>query len=412
MNKRELQQKLAALVSEERSQLERLEKEGRALIGDDKEAYERRAADIAAIEEKIQGFETLEAKVKENREREERLSEFRSTPERPTASAKPGSPDEEMQRRALARALRVGTRSLNEEEKRALQVGDDPQGGYLQAPQMMVQGILKGVDNAVVIRQLATKFQVGGAESLGQISLDTDLDDFEWTSELATGSEDTATRFGKRELRPHPLAKRLKVSRKLISSSVVDIVAYLQGRIAYKQAVTQEKAFMTGTGVQRPLGVFTASDNGIPTSRDVSTGNTTTSIGADGLIEAKHALKSNYWTRNLRWIFHRDAIKQIRKLKLGDGQYIWQAGLSDDLPARILEVPYLISEYAPNTFTTGLYVGIIGDFSYYYIADSMDMQIQVLNELYAETNQVGYIARSETDGMPVLAEAFARVKLA
>jgi HK97 family phage major capsid protein len=40
------------------------------------------------------------------------------------------------------------------------------------------------------------------------------------------------------------------------------------------------------------------------------------------------------------------------------------------------------------------------------------MQVQRLNELYAETNQVGFIGRLETDGAPVLEEAFVRVKLA
>jgi len=39
------------------------------------------------------------------------------------------------------------------------------------------------------------------------------------------------------------------------------------------------------------------------------------------------------------------------------------------------------------------------------------MRIQRLNELYAATNQVGFISRLESDGMPVLEEAFARVKL-
>jgi HK97 family phage major capsid protein len=182
------------------------------------------------------------------------------------------------------------------------------------------------------------------------------------------------------------------------------------GRLAYKFGVTQESAFMTGDGVEKPLGVFTASNDGIPTSRDVSDGNAGTAIGADGLINAKHFIKSEYWPR-LRWGFHRDAIKQIRKLKLGDGQYMWQAGINEDLPSRILEVPYFVSEYVPSTFTTGLYVGVIGDFSYYWIAEGMSLQIQVLNELYAESNQNGYIARTELDGMPVLSEAFARVKL-
>ena len=75
-------------------------------------------------------------------------------------------------------------------------------------------------------------------------------------------------------------------------------------------------------------------------------------------------------------------------------------------------MPIHASEYAPNTFTTGLYVGIVGDWSQYWIADALDMTVQRLVELYAATNQVGLIGRMESDGMPVLGEAFARVTLA
>jgi hypothetical protein len=42
----------------------------------------------------------------------------------------------------------------------------------------------------------------------------------------------------------------------------------------------------------------------------------------------------------------------------------------------------------------------------------LSLQFQRLIELYAATNQVGYIGRLESDGMPLLEEAFARVKLA
>ena len=65
----------------------------------------------------------------------------------------------------------------------------------------------------------------------------------------------------------------------------------------------------------------------------------------------------------------------------------------------------------PSVFTTGKYVGAIADFGFYHIADALDMQVQRLNELFALTNQTGMIMRKETDGMPVLAEAFSRVKL-
>ena len=86
--------------------------------------------------------------------------------------------------------------------------------------------------------------------------------------------------------------------------------------------------------------------------------------------------------------------------------------MRDGEPDTILNRPLNMSEYVPNTFTTGLYVGMFGDLSKYWIADALDLQVQRLIELYAETNQDGFIGRMESDGMPVLAEAFARVKLA
>jgi HK97 family phage major capsid protein len=105
-------------------------------------------------------------------------------------------------------------------------------------------------------------------------------------------------------------------------------------------------------------------------------------------------------------------VKQIRKLKDGNGQYIWQAGIAGLRPSTILDLPYFLSEYMPSTFTAGQYVGILGDFSYYWIAEALNMEVRRLNELYAESNQTGFIARSEIDGMPVLSEAFVRVQLA
>ena len=413
MKLKELRQRMAALVTEERSQLEKIQKESRGFDATEKEAYEKRAADIATVEAEIQQLESVSDALKRNEERENKLSERTTEPVRPGASADSRKQDATLETRALRNFLRSGLRGLTSEETRALSAGSDVEGGYVTAPQSVVGGILQGVDNVVAIRNLATKYQLGAAESLGVPTLDTDVADADWTAELLTGNEDTSLRFGKRELRPHPLAKRIKVSKKLISSSTIDIVGYIQSRFGYKFGVTEEKGFMTGTGTMQPLGIFTSSTSGISTGRDVSTGNSTTAIAADNLIECKHTLKTQYWNRpGLRWIFHKDAVKAIRKLKDGNGQYLWQPGMTGGLPASIIEVPYIVSEYAPNTFTTGLYVGIIGDFSFYWIADCMSMQIQVLNELYAETNQVGYIARSELDGMPVLEEAFVRVKLA
>lgn len=295
----------------------------------------------------------------------------------------------------------------------ALQMNVDAGGGYLIPPEQFVARLIMDLDRRVFVRGLATVIPVGAGASIGVPTLATDIADTVWTTELAVGTADSSMAFGKRRLTPHPLAKYILVSKDLIRSAAIPVDALIRERLGYKFGTVQEAAFMTGSGAGSPLGVFTASSNGISTSQDVSTGNATDAVTTDGLIEAKYKLESQWFgSANLRWVFHRDTIKMIRKLKDGDGQYIWSPGLRDDATDRILNVPVEISEYAPNTFTTGLYVGIIGDFTYYWIVDSMALDIQRLVELGALTNQDYFIGRMALDGAPVLEKAFARVKLA
>lgn len=322
-----------------------------------------------------------------------------------------GSPDsaEREARAAFGKFLRGGFQGLSANEKRALQADADSTGGFIIPPPAVVNQIIKNIDDQTFIAALATKQVIGTAQSIGAPTLESDAADSDWTAELLTGNEDTSIAFGKREMVPHPVAKRVKISNKLLRLRP-DAESFVLGRLAYKFGITVEKGFLTGTGAQQPLGLFTASNDGVPTTRDVSTGNTATAITFDGLIEAKFSLKSAYWPA-ARWLFHRDAVKQITKLKDGDGQYLWRQSVRDGEPDMLLGRPLMISEYVPNTFTTGLYVGMFADFSHYWMAIALAMQWQRLTELYAETNQVGFIGRMEIDGQPTLPEAFARVKL-
>jgi HK97 family phage major capsid protein len=330
-----------------------------------------------------------------------------------TEPVKDGKPEAAEVKAAFKNFLKYGERMMDAREHavlRAYSAGSDTEGGFLVVPEEFVNEILKGVDDMVQIRQLATVIQLPKAESLGVPTLETDVNDADWTSELATGSLDEAMRIGKRELTPHPLAKRTKMSRKLMRAARIDPEALVRQRIQYKFGVTMEKAFLTGNGNMQPLGLFTASDNGIPTSRDVVTGSAT-DFTADGIINAAYFLKPQYWNR-AKWLLHREALRNVRKLKDATGNYLWASGISTRTEPTIMDMPYMISEFAPNTFTNGNYAAVLGDYSFYWIAEALDMQVQVLTELYAETNQNGYIARVELDGAPVLAEAFCRLKFA
>lgn len=315
------------------------------------------------------------------------------------------------ERAAFGRYLRGGLAALSEVERRALEATDATQGGSLVSPISFQRDLIKFIDDTVYLRSLGTVRTLVGAKSIGFPSLDADPADADWTSEIGTGSEDSSMRTGGREMAPHALAKRIKVSNKLLNLDA-SAESLVRDRLAYKFGVSMEKAGLTGDGSGKPLGIFVANAAGISSARNV-TATATQVITSDLLFNVKYALKGQYQAR-ASWLLHRDAVKMIAKLRdgsggAGTGQYLWQPSIQMGQPDVLLGRPVLQSEFVPNTFTTGLFVGMFGDFSYYWWVDALGMTLQRLNELYAETNQTGFIGRLESDGMPVLEEAFARM---
>lgn len=409
MTLKELREKRAKLIKDSRALLEAAQAEKRAMNDDESKAYDllfneatTLGAQISQEERQREVERELEETAGENEERS-----------RVEAGGDPGAGREsrDLVMESFRSFLQTGEISGDgAPEFRALSAGVDVEGGYLVPPEQFVNLLIKALDDEVILRELATVIPMTNAASIGAPSLDSDPDDADWTTELSTGTDDTGMQFGKRVMRPHPMAKRIKISNQLLISAALPVESLVVMRMAYKFGITQEKAYMTGNGDKKPLGIFTASNDGIPVGRDISADNATTKPTYDGLINAKYSLKGGYLS-NATWIFHRDVVKEIAKLKDGAGQYIWTESMRDDQPDRLLGRPVMMSEYSPNTLTTGQYVGIIGDFKNYWILDSLQFQMQRLVELYAEKNQIGFIGRFQGDGAPVLAEAFARVKL-
>jgi HK97 family phage major capsid protein len=114
-------------------------------------------------------------------------------------------------------------------------------------------------------------------------------------------------------------------------------------------------------------------------------------------------------------------LKDIRLLKDSANHYIWQPfefpgkQLVGDNPGMIMGRPYVVSEQAPaktaGAWVAGNYPIVFGDFSHYWIATAMTMEVQALVEKYAEENMVAYIGRMWVDGMPVQELAFTRMKI-
>ena len=407
----ELKETRAKAVADARALVDKAEAEKRDLTEDERSKYDEIMAEAGKLGDQIKDEER---KIELARQEAEIDADDETRDDGGRETRDSAALQRDGFRSWLARgaegAAREDPEAFAELERRAQSVGADTEGGYLVAPQEFVNQLIRHINDLTYIRSWATVRQLTVATSLGVPTLESSLDDYEWTTEIAPAAEDQGLRFGKRELHPKPLAKLILIATRLLRLSAQDIEALVRSEMALILGYTYEKAFLTGNGVNGPLGVFTASDDGIPASRDVSTDNTATEVTTDGLIEAKFALKAGH-RRTARWLFHRDAIKGIAKLKDSDGQYIWSGAVREGEPDRLLGLPYFESEFVPNTFTSEQYVGILGNFMYYWIAEEVGLQIQRLVELYARTNQIGLIGRPQIDAMPVLPEAFVRVQL-
>jgi len=408
---KELRENRHKLLLTAREILDKADAEKRALTADEQTNQKKALTDASELRDQIEQHER-----RNDLEREIALAE---STESNRAKDAAGEKKEERTltrswerpeyRSAWAKAMTTGLK-LSPEEQRALSAGTGTEGGYLYAPEMFVNELIRNVTDATIMRQISRVLPpIAGQDSLGAPVLTASMADAEWTSELGTPSTDSTLAFGKRALRPNPLAKEIIVSKVLLrkTSMAEQIVREELARVV---AETEEHAAMTGTGAGQWLGVFTASADGVTTARDVSTGNAATAPTYDGLKAAKYELKSAYWPR-AQWVMHRDCMEIIAKIKDGNGRYMLQDSVVQGEPDRLLGAPVRLSEFAPNTFTASQYVAILGDFQSYWIVDSMDIEVLRLEELYARNNKDCFLTRMASDGAPVRAEAFVRVKL-
>lgn len=299
--------------------------------------------------------------------------------------------------------------SHGKDPQSALTQGTDTEGGFLVPDEVMHNDIIKPIESATFVRGLATVHYLKGAKALGVVGLENDFADFEWTTELLTGGEDDLT-FSKRSLSANAVAKRVKLSKTLVRNTNDGASKIVLERLANKLAKTEEKAFLLGSGTTEPLGLFVADANGVSTARDVVAENATT-ITIDDLIDLELSVPAAIRS-NCGFILHTDVLKLVRKMKDSNGDNIYIRNLDKKSPDTLLGYPVYESAFAPNTIAINQYTVIFGDFSLYWIVDAMTYSVQYLGELYAETNQIGYIARMEADGHPILETGFARLKMA
>ncbi len=232
-----------------------------------------------------------------------------------------------------------------------------------------------------------------------------------WQGEVATATNSDEV-FGQRGFAPNRLTIKSTLSRLLVQMGAIDVATSLMADIDYQRRNKEETAFLQGTGVGQPLGVFVANANGIPTSQDVVTAGA--SIASDDMFEMYYGLPETYRSRAV-WTGSRAWVKTLAKLKDSNNQYIWS--LAPAIPSTLVVPPagMLIgkpvyeSEFAPSTLAAGTYASVFGDFRHYRIFDFLTLGIEVLTgDPYASTAEIGYVCHQFVDGNVDLATAFVR----
>lgn len=205
--------------------------------------------------------------------------------------------------------------------------------------------------------------------------------------------------FGQVSIGAYKLATMIKVSEELLNDSVFNLESYITREFARRIGNKEEEAFFVGDGTGKPTGLLNATGGG----QVGVTAASATAITLDEVLDLFYSLKAPY--RNKAVFVMNDAtIKAIRKLKDGNGQYLWQPSIQAGTPDTILNRPLYTSAYVP-TIEAGAKTVVFGDFSYYWLADRQGRVFKRLNELYAVTGQVGFIATQRVDGKLILPEA-------
>jgi len=274
-------------------------------------------------------------------------------------------------------------------------VGELSEGGYT-VPDEFEHQLVEALQEENIMRGLVHVITTASGDR--KIPLVTNYGNASWIEEEQQIPESDVG-FGQISLGAHKLATAIRISQELLQDSAFDMAAFITHEFQRRAGAAEEEAIISGDGSHKPIGLLhdtLGAQVGV-------TAASSTAITADELIDLQHSLKSGY-RRKAAFIMNDAAIKALRKLKDGQGQYLWQPSIREGVPDMVLNTRVYMSNYMP-LLEAGKKVILYGDYSYYWLADRAGRTLQRLNELYAMTDQVGFKLTERLDGRLILPEA-------
>ena len=361
------------------------------------------AATYAQMEQKVKDYSSEIDRM----ERQEAIDREMNAPTSTPITAKPTTAKVDTKTGRAADVYKTSfwnqmRNRTNAEVRNALSVGVDSEGGYL-VPDTYEKHLVEALHDEMVIRRLAHVFTT--ASGSHKIPVVASHGSANWVEESGEIPETTET-FGQQHIGAHKLTALIKVSEELLNDSAFDLEDYFRREFARRISNAEELAFVTGDGNGKPVGLF-SDDEGAETG---ITAASATEITADEVINLYYSLRSPYRKKAV-WLLNDSTVNAIRLLKDKNGQYLWQPALKEGAPDTLLGRPVYTSTAIPS-IGAGQKVMAFGDLKYYWIGDREGISFRRLNELYATTGQVGFLATKRVDAKLILPEAIKVMQMA
>jgi len=264
-------------------------------------------------------------------------------------------------------------------EGKALNTAVAGDGGYLVDPQTSetIRSVLKSTAS---LRQVANVVNVE-ATSFDVLVDHTDVGSG-WATEAGSVTETDTPVIERITIPLHELSALPKASQRLLDDSAFDIEGWLAGRIADRFARAEAASFVAGDGVDKPTGFLTHPDVADGSWAWGSLGYVATGVDggfaimnpADAIVDLVYALGAQY-RANASFVMNSKTAGVVRKIKDGDGRFLWSDGLAAGEPARLMGYPVLIAEDMPDVASDATAIAF-GDFAAgYTIAERPDLRI-------------------------------------
>lgn len=355
------------------------------------------------IEAKLQDLNTFMGTTKEQ------MDKLHAAVTRSTAAEEKKSDAETKQaeyKQAFVKYLRKGDTAQLEEK--ALSVGSDPDGGYLVTPEMG-NIINTRVFETSPIRQLAT-VQTISSDAM-EFPIDNDEFAASWVSETGSRSATNTQTFDFKNIPTHEMSAMPKASQKLLDDANINVEQMIGEKISDAFARKEATGFVSGTGVGQPTGLLTnttTSTSYSATAAQTVNSGTSGAVTADSLITLVYTLKTAY-RGGASFLMARGTMDDVRKLKDGNGQYLWAPGLAAGQPDRLLGYPVVEANDMPAVAADSLSVLFGNIRTAYLVVDRIG--IRTLRDPFSSKPFVLFYTTKRVGGDVVNYEAFKILKL-